>query len=1187
MKYKSLIKLNQNFQASVNLQFDLNKTSKIDTYIPTTQSVNILKKYLNAVYNDNYNEDNATVLIGPYGRGKSHLLLILSSVISGINESIDRECLENLLNKISSVDSEAGELADMIIKRNKPMLTVIINSNYTDINQSFILGLREALERQQLINFFPKTYFDSALNMISTWEDKYESAIQEFNKQLRKNKTTLNKIKNGLKQCSHDDYRMFCEIYPKITNGAEFNPMQNTDIVKMYSNVAEALSEQKNYSGIFIIFDEFSKFLESSSVYNDMQNFKIIQDFAELSARRSHMHICCVTHKEILDYSQSDSFRTVDGRFKKVYFVASAEQSYELVANAFEHTEKFEKFYSKHQEQFNIVSQVSYRTGIFNALTEDKYNDIIIKRCFPLHPITVYSLIRISEKVGQNERTLFTFLSQSEQHTLQEFIDKDVNKQELYLMTPDYVFDYFSELFRIEVFNPKIHSIWVKANSALKQTKDIFQQIIIKTIAVFGIVADDKLVSNSNNLKVAVNMSDEVFNTAISMLQKNHILTLQRNNEFAFLTPNGVDIRKAIHNNIEQGVVRCNRSEILQSAYFVPYILPRQYNADKCMMRYFRTAFMEAVDFQEYNGDFREFRSDADGLILYLITDNNKIAYQVSEKLNYLNLPKNIVVCITENWTDNDILMEYSAVCLLENEKQSKDSYFIEELKLFKEDLFKSIQSKVNKIYSPTNHNASYYNDDLWLDGISSTLFLNRQISAICINYYSSTPIINNEMVNKNHITSQIRKARVKLIDWILNHKEDIPMIEGYGPEVSLLRSTIFVKGLNKSVESNDNCLNEVLEKINQFVHKGEDERTSFSAIYDELSNAPYGMRRGIISIYIAYILRQYTDTIIIYYNDKEVNLDGELFNKIDSKPEEYELRLEKGTAEKERYLDAIIEMFSKENHVQCLSERQTAVSAIQIWFRGLPKFARDSLFIYTDDEPVKVSDTVIKFRKKVNLFDLNPHEFLFDFVPDVFECQDNYDNVITRLIEFKADAETFIGNIKKYIIKKVINIFDVNISGSLCSVMYEWYNTLASQTHKNIFDADTNTFLKFISTVEDFNDEDMISRLAKNIEMIAIEDWNDSMVEKFIADIRRCVETVNDYERNVDDTATDENISISFNYNGKPYEKSMSNMEISGMAETVLNNIESTFEDYGDSISAQERITVLLKLLKNEIDQI
>ena len=46
MKYNTLVRSNENFHASVNLQFDLNKTEKIDMYIPTLQSVLILKRYL-------------------------------------------------------------------------------------------------------------------------------------------------------------------------------------------------------------------------------------------------------------------------------------------------------------------------------------------------------------------------------------------------------------------------------------------------------------------------------------------------------------------------------------------------------------------------------------------------------------------------------------------------------------------------------------------------------------------------------------------------------------------------------------------------------------------------------------------------------------------------------------------------------------------------------------------------------------------------------------------------------------------------------------------------------------------------------------------------------------------------------------------------------------------------------------
>lgn len=85
MKYSSLASSNRNYQSSVNLQFDLNKKNKIDSYIPTQQSVTILKRYLNAIYNTGYNEDNATVLIGPVRQRK------ISFIACNVTDNVGRK----------------------------------------------------------------------------------------------------------------------------------------------------------------------------------------------------------------------------------------------------------------------------------------------------------------------------------------------------------------------------------------------------------------------------------------------------------------------------------------------------------------------------------------------------------------------------------------------------------------------------------------------------------------------------------------------------------------------------------------------------------------------------------------------------------------------------------------------------------------------------------------------------------------------------------------------------------------------------------------------------------------------------------------------------------------------------------------------------------------------------------------
>ena len=232
--------------------------------------------------------------------------------------------------------------------------------------RSFFRALREALEKFDLKNFFPETYYDAALKMIDTWHNEYENAFRIFKSELKKEKMKVSEIENGLFQCSPQAYEVFCRIYPIVSNGAEFNPYQNTDTVKMYEKVAEAKKKKKKFGGIYIIFDEFSKYLESFASVNNMQNMKLIQDFAELAVRSNKLHLCCITHKEILDYSQSDSFRTVDGRFKKVYFVASSEQSYELVSHAISHKDGFEKFYHRHSKDFLAMGQMCHMTGLFS-----------------------------------------------------------------------------------------------------------------------------------------------------------------------------------------------------------------------------------------------------------------------------------------------------------------------------------------------------------------------------------------------------------------------------------------------------------------------------------------------------------------------------------------------------------------------------------------------------------------------------------------------------------------------------------------------------------------------------------------------------------------------------------------------------------------------------------------------------
>ena len=163
MRYRDIIGVNENFQYSVNLQFDINNIEKIKEYIPTKDGCELLKSYLNSII---YGKNRATTLIGPYGKGKSHLLLVLITLLDDY-EKEDIPYINEFMLKIKRTDEELYEMINSIRKSKQKVMPVIINSNYGDLNQAFLLALSEALERENLSDVVVNTYFDVAIKVIA------------------------------------------------------------------------------------------------------------------------------------------------------------------------------------------------------------------------------------------------------------------------------------------------------------------------------------------------------------------------------------------------------------------------------------------------------------------------------------------------------------------------------------------------------------------------------------------------------------------------------------------------------------------------------------------------------------------------------------------------------------------------------------------------------------------------------------------------------------------------------------------------------------------------------------------------------------------------------------------------------------------------------------------------------------
>ena len=61
MVLKDVIKIDERFQTSVNIRFDIDKTNKIDEFIPAKSTLDVLETYLENIFEKGNNK--ATLLV--------------------------------------------------------------------------------------------------------------------------------------------------------------------------------------------------------------------------------------------------------------------------------------------------------------------------------------------------------------------------------------------------------------------------------------------------------------------------------------------------------------------------------------------------------------------------------------------------------------------------------------------------------------------------------------------------------------------------------------------------------------------------------------------------------------------------------------------------------------------------------------------------------------------------------------------------------------------------------------------------------------------------------------------------------------------------------------------------------------------------------------------------------------------
>lgn len=1160
MKYKDYISVNENFQYSVNLQFDINNISKIKEYIPTKDGCELLDQYFNSVLNS---KNRATTLIGPYGKGKSHLLLVLITLLNNYNTE-DKKDIDNFLNKIKKVDSETYETIKNIREKKTKLMPIIINSNYGDLNQAFLLALSEALERENLSSIVVNTYFDIALKVIMKWEDEYKDVIGEIKKCLSEYNCSFKDLKQGLKNYSEEHYEIFKNVYSCILHGQEFNPLVNSDIVKIYKDMAHEITEY-GYSGIFIVFDEFSKFLEYVENSHMMKDLKLLQDFAELANRtgeNEQIHLSCITHKTINQYAKNltddklNAFKTVEGRFKELYFNRSIEQNYEIVSYALNkkdgYDDLFNTFYNKYLKTYEEIKSLA----IFKNV--DKIEDVLYRGCYPLNPLTVYCLVQLSEKIAQNERTLFTFLTDDDQNGLKYFISN--NSKGLFNVSK--IYDYFKPLFKKET-TETIRNIWLKSENALAKCNEIEEKDIIKSLSIIYMINETEILTpDDNTLKLSVDMSDSKYEEIINKLIDKSIIKRRKiTNELDFTNIYNRELSKEIKKLSENQFYDINIKDLINEVETKKYSLPRRYNEEFKITRFFDNIFMAEEELLSIkNLDILFENNYCDGVIINLIRDSRNVQSIIDHFSELKNdrvvlripktiFPKNIV----------SLLREYKSIEYLINNKENEEAN--SELSLIKKETLEVLEEQISVYFSSDNIQEYLYMDKK----NKNVTNLSSYLSDICFNIYSKTPIVNNEMINKRDLSAPIKKARDIVIDTVLNN--DLSLIKSK----TSAEATIYKAIVDKK---NTPSIKEVLNIINSFVEKSENKKLSFNELYKKLDSKPYCIRKGIIPILLSIALYNYSDIIIIYFMNKEIDLDANNLIKINDNPEKYYILTEKGTTDKIKYLSNLMFIYDIPNLDNQRINLKKLVDGMRRWILSLPRILRE----YSSDyNYLNINEKYIIIKNELLRPDINNNEFIYQRLLEIFDTN-NYEEITELIKDMKQIFDSFMDSYCEYVINETKEIFNKNYKGSLNSLLKDWLIDNKLESSNIIFDIKTRELIEYVKELTTHDENDIIEKISKIVTGFYIEDWQPNEMNNLKEELQKIINNVKESDqKNVDCS----NKITLINGSEKIEKYLSSDDELSALGNTMKNNIEEIINEYGDSLTEQEKISVLIDIMK------
>ncbi len=827
------------------------------------------------------------------------------------------------MNFIPSVNIELNKVSDFqyIITENAKLVAGSIANNFNAGHHSFsIIG----------------TYGTGKSSFILALEDDLQSRRQAII-----NKNVFGEVEGFEFVKIVGDYASLSTILSEKLGASDTHP------IEVLGSFYKKLKKQNKF--LVIVIDEFGKILEYAAKNDPEKELYFLQKFAEfVNVPGRNIILITTLHQNFGSYAnrlneyQRNEWQKVKGRFKEIVFVEPVEQLLSLTAKQLD-TKRF-----INPSDFDSLNEI-YNLGRKTKIISDNLEFKTAKLLYPLDPISAVCLTLAIQRYGQNERSLFSFLASKGDDSIESCYTSEhltYNVAALY--------DYLVNNFYSEINEMNADSMgWRALNVAIDRiaSSDLEVKVIdeclklIKTIGLINmffnsVVLDDEFLGIYGANALGISDTKDVIKI---LLGRRIIRFAKYKSQYILYEGTNIDIEDELYK-----AASIVPAPVLSVEEIMPFV---KQNIAIASSSYYRTGTPRYFEYRISNEPVvLEATGDIDGFI-HLIFPMSDIEEEVKSISASENSGAAIYVYFQKSDEITKHLYEIKKLQHVIDHVAFDDR--VARMELENQKIFE--MNKLNEAIKLSLNGAK--EDVVWYFRgkkmtVKSMRDFNKLLSMVADTVYFKTPIIRNELINRQKLSSAISLARVNLLDAMLHHSDEPSFgIQAFPPEKTIYLTIFKNSGIHRQDKDGNwilgaptsSDLKSLWDVSIDFLNSTVEKARSLSDLAKILKAQPFKLKQGVIDFWIPIFLYINQQDLALYNGKTFVlNINKEVFELIQKRMSDFSVKAFKISGVKLEFFKRYRQFLKKDDTVGV--DSSSLIETVKPFFHfynGLNRYAK------------------------------------------------------------------------------------------------------------------------------------------------------------------------------------------------------------------------------------------------------